>query len=514
MSHLTGWINLLLGVGKRFESLSDGQATLHLYICPNPEQSPWSNLPKPIQERCLKQITQSGTLSAGSVYLDISWYQLFANPEPPTDHYLSVLYGYRDRFNKLAEEAWSILPAVIRRRAFGDTGYTGWLVVVLRTLQRAGTGAAQWTPILAQVEGDLAKASALAIRALVEEATAATVPEPRNVGELAEWLAMRAEWLRAFFADTNSTLSLEYVQEINDLFGPPMSGRGNVLQLWAKGMVSLHLQWVLFTAQRWLDARGFTGQPVWKNEPIEDDRWWFRANDHLSALLEFLRRGGEESKRPGSEAIPVTELPAPTDRDACEQVIRALEAWKKWVYPESPGPGPTTLEEFGELTTRLVSWSDRHSQIDIAPLKELLQIEQQRFRVASDPSLPWHPTEAERVAGAYKAVGICDRLIRWLTSKREEFLVPKGEGFDDLLTFARDSLKGIERRVVELVSEKEGECKLSDLAADSGIGWNAPYDDAWNSARKRINKKLKTAGLSWRLGRSDNAARLRHTGRK
>src|SRR5262249_11061056 len=86
--------------------------------------------------------------------------------------------------------------------------------------------------------------------------------------------------------------------------------------------------------------------------------------------------------------------------------------------------------------------------------------------------------------------------------------------FEDLIPFARDNLKGIERRIIELLCERRGECKLSDLAGDAGIGWNAPYDDAWNSARKRINRKLKRDGLSWRLSRSDNAARLTRIGRK
>jgi hypothetical protein len=265
-----------------------------------------------VQERLQKQILKKGSMPAGSVYLDTSWYQLFANPEPPTDRDLSVLLGYRDEFNKMAEEAWIILPAAIRRRAFGATGSRGWLVVVFRTLQRAGTGAAQWTPAGAKVDGDLAKVSALTIQALIQDAS--DPPGPKSVAELAKWLAKRNEWFRAFSADGSGSLSLEHVQEINDQIGDLTPGAGNVLQLSAKSMLSPHLHWILFTAHQWLDERGFSGQPTWKNERIEDEQGWIRANDHLSCLLQFLRQIGRQPsppEEPAPKRQPGTNGPEP-----------------------------------------------------------------------------------------------------------------------------------------------------------------------------------------------------------
>jgi hypothetical protein len=288
MSPPAGWVGLLSDVGKRFEALPNGQATLHLYVTPTFDGFPPLDFPPQVREDRKNQVVEQGGFPAGSIYPDYSWYHLFANPTPPDHHYYSVLLAYRDRTTKLASEAWSILPADVRRLAFGATESAGWLVVAFRTLRKAGTGAVQWAPNMAWIEGDLAKASSLAIRALVREASAPVPAEPQSVAELAERLTKRTEWFRSFFADANNPLDLEYVQEINDLYGPPMPGNGDVLQLWAKGMVTRHLQGVLFNAHRWLDANGFTGQPAWNNEPI-NERWWFRANDHLSHLLNFLR---------------------------------------------------------------------------------------------------------------------------------------------------------------------------------------------------------------------------------
>lgn len=77
--------------------------------------------------------------------------------------------------------------------------------------------------------------------------------------------------------------------------------------------------------------------------------------------------------------------------------------------------------------------------------------------------------------------------------------------FIDLLTFARTSLSGKERRAVELVCEQGGKYKIADMAVDSQIDWSRPYDNALNGLRQRINKKLKAADLRWRFYRQKNA---------
>jgi hypothetical protein len=134
-------------------------------------------------------------------------------------------------------------------------------------------------------------------------------PDPQSplerecvAAEVAERLAKRAEWFRPVLFDSSSPLEREYVQEINELYGHLKPGNEDVSE-WAKGMIVHHLREILLRAHRWLDANGFTGQPGWNNEP-EDERWGFRANDHLSHLLKFLRSSRDRDKR---QALTVTD---------------------------------------------------------------------------------------------------------------------------------------------------------------------------------------------------------------
>jgi hypothetical protein len=81
--------------------------------------------------------------------------------------------------------------------------------------------------------------------------------------------------------------------------------------------------------------------------------------------------------------------------------------------------------------------------------------------------------------------------------------------FPELIAFAQAKTKGTERRVIELVCEKAGSCPLADLANDPGIRWEHPWDNAYNKAQGRINKKLRLNRLPWRLYRRDNSAKLK-----
>ena len=67
---------------------------------------------------------------------------------------------------------------------------------------------------------------------------------------------------------------------------------------------------------------------------------------------------------------------------------------------------------------------------------------------------------------------------------------------------------------MELVIAAGGECPLSDIAIDSQVGWEHPYDNAFNGIQKAVNPKLKKGGLPWRLERNDNNARLIKIGEK
>ena len=86
--------------------------------------------------------------------------------------------------------------------------------------------------------------------------------------------------------------------------------------------------------------------------------------------------------------------------------------------------------------------------------------------------------------------------------------------YADLITWASKELKGKQRRCIELLAENKGRMPIPDLAADSKISWEAPYDNAFNSMRQVLNKKLKKAGMPFRIQRHDNEARLSEIGQK
>lgn len=80
------------------------------------------------------------------------------------------------------------------------------------------------------------------------------------------------------------------------------------------------------------------------------------------------------------------------------------------------------------------------------------------------------------------------------------------EDYAVLSKWVADNLKGKQRRVMELLIEHNGRLPIVDLATDSGVGWTAPYDEAWNSIRSKLNAKLHKIG--WRTSRHSNEARL------
>jgi hypothetical protein len=84
------------------------------------------------------------------------------------------------------------------------------------------------------------------------------------------------------------------------------------------------------------------------------------------------------------------------------------------------------------------------------------------------------------------------------------------EGSDDAFTplreFARDSLKGIERAVIESLCALSGEMPIADLAVKSGVNWR-DTGEGFKSAQRRLNRKLKSQ--HWELFRQNNMAKLK-----
>jgi hypothetical protein len=92
------------------------------------------------------------------------------------------------------------------------------------------------------------------------------------------------------------------------------------------------------------------------------------------------------------------------------------------------------------------------------------------------------------------------RAISSVSTKLKQFAK-----FQELSTFAIESLKGFQRKIVENVCGNAGSCPLPDLAVT--MGWNREEaGPKFNDAMKEINPKLKAAGLPWRLRRRSNCA--------
>jgi hypothetical protein len=189
--------------------------------------------------------------------------------------------------------------------------------------------------------------------------------------------------------------------------------------------------------------------------------------------------------------------------------MNAVERWKKWIYPHLPGE-PLLPGEIEWLTRELVLWCTLHApRIDVRPIQWLWEISVQLARIAHDPSLPWHPSEDERVAAAYEAVAVCEQIKHWLERASEtpgevpnppveEFLfAPSGDGYD-IRGFKESGhlggSKGL-RVIARLIRTPDNHVSMLELSeADDRIkadrrGKQKVFDaQAKNEIKKRIDE--------------------------
>src|SRR5262249_27552070 len=139
-------------------------------------------------------------------------------------------------------------------------------------------------------------------------------------------------------------------EEINRFFVPP-SNDSAAIQAWAKDHLTLHLQRVLFAAHACLDEWGIHGHPDWVNEPF-DSRWWFRVNDHLSHLLNFLRQQAAKHNSPtegGKEKRGAAATPTDADNEQAGGQANKERAQEEGAKVGSSGDGQDkpTPDELG-----------------------------------------------------------------------------------------------------------------------------------------------------------------------
>lgn len=95
--------------------------------------------------------------------------------------------------------------------------------------------------------------------------------------------------------------------------------------------------------------------------------------------------------------------------------------------------------------------------------------------------------------------------------QRDEGGTAPADPYADLRRFARASLKGQERAVIETLCDAGGELPITDLALGGGVDWGGDSFQGFKNAQTRLSRKLKKIG--WSLARRNNSALLRQTDR-
>jgi hypothetical protein len=103
--------------------------------------------------------------------------------------------------------------------------------------------------------------------------------------------------------------------------------------------------------------------------------------------------------------------------------------------------------------------------------------------------------------------------VRRAVRDRGRQLERVADPFGELRTFAANTLKGNQRKVVETICDANGSCPLADLAI--ALGWNREEAvPRFNEYKKAIQPKLRSADLAWRLSRERNHARANRISEK
>jgi hypothetical protein len=114
------------------------------------------------------------------------------------------------------------------------------------------------------------------------------------------------------------------------------------------------------------------------------------------------------------------------------------------------------------------------------------------------------PPEVATVRTWHQTQAALDRLQRQLD--RLQGAQEQPGKWADPARFAADRLKGNERKLVEMVIGGNGRVPIATIAKE--VGWEKPWDDAFNGTMGRVNKKLKSAKLPYRIFRQSNEAHI------
>ena len=77
------------------------------------------------------------------------------------------------------------------------------------------------------------------------------------------------------------------------------------------------------------------------------------------------------------------------------------------------------------------------------------------------------------------------------TDHKPPEIFPPPQLRDELRQFAEEKMRGVQRRVVETLCAGDGPVLMKDLASETGIEWDMPCKQEWDSAKKGIDAKIK-----------------------
>lgn len=176
---------------------------------------------------------------------------------------------------------------------------------------------------------------------------------------------------------------------------------------------------------------------------------------------------------------------------------------------------------------------DYHAKIHVGCLLRLLGSKKTEIMAANGDGrttellrviytdIPWRAgdfplVDKGRVARLYSWLVMLDRAMREANTVSEPPSSPTGLSQTDLDVLTRwvaDTLKGKQRRAMELLIEARGEFPLPDMAVSSGIEWEYPWDNQWNkSVQGPVNKKMRRDSIPYRLRREDQKAQAYRIG--
>ena len=173
---------------------------------------------------------------------------------------------------------------------------------------------------------------------------------------------------------------------------------------------------------------------------------------------------------------------------------------------------PADLAEVGDLMRRV--WQGCLFLPDLCPGPTADRHADRWLRDAARAGAYWGDRFAPDRPGAWPqelstrpGIDVFHEVLDWI--KGATVPPPADPGpFAEVRAWADREASEPQRAVLLAVIGGGGRLPLADLAVSPGVNWPAPWDDKWNSIRRRINGKMTRDGLPWELRRQANAAVL------